>query len=104
WQVYTVPAALIVHHEAQSSRKVRWTAYEGLGKSRLRFYHKHLGEFATGTEEAVVLLVRIAMAWRIWNARRRFALGVLGGIEADEEGAARKQIAPGARGRNQITQ
>lgn len=97
WGVWSVPAALIVHHEAQSSRRVRWTAFERLWKSRLRFYGLHKEYFAPGTEQVVTFLIRIAMWWRAWGARRRFALGVISGAEAGEEIAARKRIADAAR-------
>ncbi len=97
WGVWSVPGALIIHHEAQSSRRVRWTAFERLWKSRLRFYGLHKEYFAPGTEEAVTIMVRIAMWWRVWGARRRFALGVISGVEAGEEIAARKRIADIAR-------
>ena len=35
WQVYALPAARVIHHAGQSSRQVRWDAYERLWRSRL---------------------------------------------------------------------
>lgn len=92
WRVYAVPAALVVHHEAQSSKQMRWTSWQRLWQSRLRFYAMHKDAFAPGTTPIVRSLVRIGMAWGMADARRRFGAGVVTGMQAGEEISARKAI------------
>jgi N-acetylglucosaminyl-diphospho-decaprenol L-rhamnosyltransferase len=85
WAVLAVPAAQVVHHEGQSSRQVRWPAYERLWRSRFRFYRKHAQHYPLGYLWLVRLVVRIGVNWRAWLAERRFAHGLLTGEEAASE-------------------
>jgi len=97
WKVYAVPAARVIHHEAQSSRQVRWKSWQRLWQSRLRFHEVQGNSFAPWTELAVRWLVRIAMRVGIASARRRFGRGVITGLQAGEEIAARQVILQTAR-------
>jgi N-acetylglucosaminyl-diphospho-decaprenol L-rhamnosyltransferase len=85
WTILALPAARVVHHEGQSSRQVRWPAYEQLWRSRFRFYRKHAQRYPPGYLRLVRLAVRIGVNWRAWLAERRFANGVLTGVEAAAE-------------------
>lgn len=85
WGVYAAPTAHVVHHEGQSSRQVRWEAYERLWRSRFRFYAKHAAHYPPGYPLVVRLLVRLGAAWRSRQARRRFALGQATGSEIARE-------------------
>ena len=85
WGVYAVPDALVVHHEGQSSRQVRWPAFERLWRSRYRFYGLHRDLYPRGYVPAVRVLVRGALALRRRAALRRFARGRAGGVEAGAE-------------------
>ncbi|MCH9662201.1 MAG: hypothetical protein K0U66_00905 [Gammaproteobacteria bacterium] len=48
WGVYAVPTAHVTHYEGQSSRQVRWVAYEWLWRSRFRFYQQHRKRYPAG--------------------------------------------------------
>lgn len=93
WEVYAVPTAQVVHHEAQSSRQNRWDAYERLWRSRLRFYRKHAARYPAGYTQLVRGLIRLGAAWRTRQARRRFAAGIASGDETARELAAYATIA-----------
>lgn len=92
WGVYAVPAAQIIHVEGQSSRQVRWPAFEQLWRSRLRFYQLHADHFAKVTPAAVRMLTRAAMTLEARFALRRFAHGQGSGVEAGAEIAARHAV------------
>ncbi|HXF60936.1 MAG TPA: glycosyltransferase family 2 protein [Caldilineaceae bacterium] len=93
WEVYAVPTAQVVHHEAQSSRQGRWDAYERLWRSRLRFYRKHAARYPAGYLQAVRALIRLGAAWQAYRARRRFAAGAASGVETARALAAYATIA-----------
>ncbi len=92
-QVYAVPGAVIVHHEGQSSRQVRWTAFERLWRSRLRFYAKQRAHFGPLLLPSVRALVWLGMGLQEERARRRFARGARSGVETGEEVRARRAVA-----------
>jgi GT2 family glycosyltransferase len=92
WSILAVPQALVVHHEGQSSRQVRWASVERLWRSRLRFYARHRAHFGPLTLPAVRALLRWEMRRGIVAARRRFARGATLGTEAGEEIAARRTL------------
>lgn len=92
WGVYTLPAALVIHHEGQSSRQVRWDAYERLWRSRLRFYAKHSARYPAGYTHLVRGLLRLSAAWHSRQARRRFATGQATGLETGRELAAYRAV------------
>ena len=56
WEVWCEPRALVVHHEAQSTRQFRDTMYVQLWRSRDRYFHRYHGR-------AYVALVHLAMRW-----------------------------------------
>ena len=88
WQVYALPTAHVVHHAGQSSRQVRWDAYERLWRSRIRFFDKHRAAYPPGYPTLLRGLIRAAAAWRSRQARRRFAAGTTTGDELARELAA----------------
>ena len=85
WGVYAVPTAHVTHHEGQSSRQVRWTAYERLWRSRFLFFAKHPGRYPAPYRLVLRLLVRLGSAWRGRQARQRFAMGAATGQEIARE-------------------
>ena len=85
WGVYALPTAQVTHYEGQSSRQVRWDAYERLWRSRFRFYCKHAERYPVGYRLALRLLVRLGAAWRTRQARQRFANGLASGVEIGRE-------------------
>jgi len=93
WATLAVPDALVIHHDAQSSRQVRWPAYERLWRSRLRFYQKHTRHYQPEYIRFVRMIVRIGMRWRAWLAMRNFAHGTLTGSEVAAELSAYEHIA-----------
>lgn len=81
WRTYAVPTARVIHHEGQSSRQVRWHAYEQLWRSRLRFYRKHRQHYPPGHLAAVWTLVRLGLWWRRRQILGAFAAGELDGSQ-----------------------
>ena len=85
WGIYALPTAHVTHYEGQSSRQVRWQAYEQLWRSRFRFYTKHAAHYPRGYRVWLRLLVRAGAWWRSRAARRRFARGAASGTEIARE-------------------
>ena len=92
WRVFALPTAHITHFEGQSSRQVRWDAFERLWHSRFRFYQKQLVHYSNGFLPCLRLLVRIGVWMRSILARRRFAQGKLSGLLLEQELAAYRAI------------
>ena len=92
WPVYALPTAHITHLEGQSSRQVRWDAFERLWRSRVRFYQKQRVHYSSGFLLRLRLLVRIGVWMRSALARRRFAQGRLSGQLLERELAAYRAI------------
>ncbi len=92
WPIFAVPSAHVIHHEGQSSKQVRWAAFERLWRSRLRFYRKHPEQFPPGHEIMVRACVRLGVRLRAEQARRRFAQGHLRGDQLAEELATYAKI------------
>ncbi len=90
WAVYAAPAVRVIHHEAQSSRQLRWPAYVRLWKSRFRFYTRHRRRYPPGYLLLLRLVVRAAAARDRRAVQTRFAQGELTGEEA---GAALRALA-----------
>ncbi len=88
WPVYALPAACITHLEGQSSRQVRWEAFERLWHSRFRFYQKQRVHYSYGFFPLLRLLVRAGVWLRSALARRKFAQGRLSGMSLERELAA----------------
>ena len=93
WTVHVLPAAQIIHHEAQSSRQVRWPAQVRLWRSRFRFFAKHADLYSPVQVATVRGLVRLAMMQQARRIERQFARGQIGGVEAGEALAALDAIA-----------
>ena len=81
WTVNVLPAAEIIHYEAQSSRQRRWLAQERLWRSRLRYFTKHAADDPAGALWLIRRLVRAGMAQQARQAEQRFARGAIDGVE-----------------------
>lgn len=69
WQIWCVPRAVIIHHEAQSTRKFREEMFVRLWQARLLYYHKH---YSPRYNALVRRLVRVGVArYRAQAARAR---------------------------------
>ncbi|MFN3331812.1 MAG: glycosyltransferase, partial [Caldilinea sp.] len=93
WTVHVLPAVQIVHHEAQSSRQVRWSAQVRLWRSRFRFFAKHADLYSPVQVVAIRGLMRLAMTQQARKIERQFASGRIDGVEAGEALAALTTIA-----------
>ncbi|MCB0139414.1 MAG: glycosyltransferase family 2 protein [Caldilineaceae bacterium] len=89
WQTYAVPGARVIHHEARSSRQIRWTSFVRLWQSRLRFYGKH---YSVGAQFGLRAFLHLSLRQRTRAAQRRFARGEITGQELAEELAAYRAI------------
>ncbi len=92
WSCWAVPTARVTHHEAQSSRQVRWDAYRRLWRSRLRFYAKHRRRYSAGYRLALRLLISAGLARRAAAAERTFARGGASGTAVAAELAAYRDV------------
>jgi N-acetylglucosaminyl-diphospho-decaprenol L-rhamnosyltransferase len=92
WPVYALPTAHVIHYEGQSSKQVRWASFEQLWRSRFRFYSKHAAHYPPGHGIWFRLLVRLGLAIRSRQARRRFARGEITGTALAEELSAYTRI------------
>lgn len=93
WRTYAAPAARVTHYEGQSSRQMRWTAYERLWRSRFLFFAKHHRRYPPGFRTAMRLLVRAGARWRSAAALQRFRRGRATGVEIGAELAAYNAVA-----------
>jgi GT2 family glycosyltransferase len=93
WSVYAAPQARVIHHEAQSSRQVRWWAYTRMWKSRFRFYERHRNYYPPGHLAAVRQLVRVGVARQRRAVERQFARGEITGEAAGEALRALETVA-----------
>ena len=85
WSVLAAPAVQVIHYEGQSSKQVRWPAFERLWRSRFRFYQKHRRRYPWGYLLYVRFLVRAGLQLRSWRALRRFVKGRITGTELESE-------------------
>lgn len=92
WPVYALPTAHIIHLEGQSSRQVRWNAFERLWRSRFHFYQKQRVHYSDTFLFFLRLFVRVGLWIRAMLARRKFADGLLSGVLLDRELAAYREI------------
>ena len=93
WQVAVTPAAVVVHHEGQSSRQRRWPSFVQLWRSRYRFYAKHRARYPAGFMFAVRRLVGVGLALQARQVRADFARGRLTGGAAAAALAAFAEVA-----------
>lgn len=90
--IYAVPAAHVVHHAGQSSRQVRWAAFERLWRSRFRFYARHPGYYGPLRLLAERALVRAGVRKMRRDVQRQFAAGQIDGVEVGVALAALKAV------------
>lgn len=81
WEIWCVPSAVVVHHEARSTRQFREKMFVELWKARLTYYRKH---FSPLYNSLVRRLVILGMSRAEAAARTK-----LHGQPADEELQAR---------------
>ena len=93
WEVYAAPQVRVIHHEAQSSRQVRWWAYARLWKSRFHFYACHSSHYPPGHLAAVRQLVRVGVARQRRKIESQFARGEITGTAAAEALQALQTVA-----------
>lgn len=93
WQTWSVPAARVIHHEARSTRQIRWTSFERLWRSRFHFFRKHRAHYGPFILARLRLLVRLCLFWRRREARARFARGAVDGVSLQEELRAYQTLA-----------
>lgn len=93
WRTYAVPDAHVTHYEGQSSRQVRWAAYERLWRSRFLFFAKHQGRYPATFQFVARLLVRAGLNRRRAAALDHFRRGRINGVELGDELAAYTAIA-----------
>lgn len=92
WCVYAVPAAHVLHHEAQSSRQARWDAFVRLWRSRFLFFAKHGDRYSQGYLTTVRAVVASALRIKSRQARRRFRAGEIDGVTLAAELDAYKTV------------
>ncbi|MFN8482676.1 MAG: glycosyltransferase [Anaerolineae bacterium] len=65
WNLYCVPSAQVVHHEAQSTRQFRQRMFVELWRSRLRLFDKH---HSAPYQAALRWLVRVGATVNAWRS------------------------------------
>jgi len=78
WQVWCVPQAEIVHHEAQSTRQFRDAMFVELWRARRRLYEKH---YSRAFRFAAWQIVRAGL----WNEARKVRAAARAGAVTQEE-------------------
>lgn len=78
WQIWCVPRAEIVHHEAQSTRQFREKMFVELWRARFRLFEKH---YSPAFRVAARQLVR----WGMWQAARQTRAAVRSGALTEDE-------------------
>jgi len=75
WKVYCVPEAIVVHHEAQSTRQRAPAMFVELHRSRHRLFAKHRSPlFCWATRQ----IVRLGLLREMYRAHRRYRKGEIG--------------------------
>jgi N-acetylglucosaminyl-diphospho-decaprenol L-rhamnosyltransferase len=90
WEIWCVPGAEIVHHEAQSTRQFRDRMFVELWRARFHFFRKHYSHLFNG---AAGLLVRAGMRRAASNARGALARGAITEAECRQRVAAFREVA-----------
>ena len=81
WEIWCVPSAKIIHHEAQSTRQFRDRMYIELWKARFTLFRKHYGVWWNA---AARWLVRAGMWRAIREATAAAARGEISATELDK--------------------
>ena len=71
WEVYCVPEAVVVHHEAQSTRQRAPAMFVELHRSRRRLFAKHRSALFCWASRQLVRLGLLREVWRRWREYRR---------------------------------
>ena len=74
WRVYCVPRAVVIHHEARSTRQFREEMFVQLWRSRFRLFEKH---YSSLFRWAARQLVRLGVGAEMARARRAYLRGEL---------------------------
>jgi GT2 family glycosyltransferase len=94
WQIYAVPAALVVHLGGQSSGQVRAQSLINLWRSRLRLFDRH---YSPPRRALARWLVHLGMRWRLWQATRAARAGTLSAPDSAALIAAYRVVLEAAR-------
>ncbi len=78
WQIWCVPSAEIVHHEARSSRQFRDAMFVELWRARFRLFDKH---YSPAFRWAARQIVRAGL----WNAARQARAAARAGVVTQDE-------------------
>ena len=78
WQIWCVPSAEIVHHEAQSSRQFRDAMFVELWRARFRLFDKH---YSPAFRWAARRIVRAGL----WNSARQIRAAARAGVVTQDE-------------------
>lgn len=81
WNVFALPTAHVIHYEGQSSKQIRWAAFERLWRSRFHFFRKHTAQYPPGYAVAVEWIVHRLFTLRRWQSYQRFGRGEITGEE-----------------------
>ena len=82
WQIWCVPEAEIVHHEAQSTRQFRDAMFVELWRARKRLFDKH---YSRAFRFIVALIVRVGL----WNESRKVRAAAKNGLVTQDDLAKR---------------
>lgn len=85
WQIWCVPQAVIVHHEAQSTRQFRDKMFVELWRARWRLFTKH---YSPAFRWAARQIVRLGL----WNAARQARRTMVTQDELQRRLAAYRQV------------
>lgn len=80
WEIYTVPAARVVHLAGKSTSQVRPQSLINLWRSRLRLFDRY---YPAPKRWLARHLVRLGMRYRLRQTERAFQRGQLSGAERD---------------------
>lgn len=89
WEIWCVPAAKIVHHEARSTRQFRDTMFVELWKARFTLFRK---QYSRVWNDAARALVRAGMRRAIRETEREFGRGALTVEHAAQRRAAYESV------------
>ena len=89
WKIYCVPRAVIIHHEAQSTRQFRDAMFVQLWRSRFRLFQKHYG---SSFHWAARQLVQMGMEVEIARTRHAHRKGQLNTEELERRIRAFRQV------------
>jgi len=95
WGIYCVPEAVIVHHEAQSTRQVRAEMFVALWRSRFYLFDKH---YSPLFRWLVRRIVRLGVRAEMRRARRAYQRGEISVEELEKRLWAYEQVERLAKG------